>query len=160
MYKILGGDQKEYGPVTADQVQEWIHQRRANAQTMIRADGSAEWKPLGSFPEFSAALASPPPAPAPVSVAVEQDNPMSAVVPYKNPKALIAYYLGIFSLIPCIAIPLGISAFILGVLGLKFLKTHPNAHGKVHAWIGIVLGGLCALANIVGLIAMFMGVRR
>ena len=160
MYKILGGDQKEYGPVTAEQVREWIQQHRVNLQTMICMEGAAEWKPLGSFPEFSAALVSPPPVSASAPAAVGQDNPMSAVVPYKNPKALIAYYLGIFSLIPCIAIPLGISAFILGVLGLQFLKTHPTAHGKVHAWIGIVLGGLCALANIIGIIAMFMGAKR
>jgi len=160
VYKIIGGDQKEYGPVTPQQVQEWIQQRRVNAQTMICSEGNNAWKPLGSFPEFSAALASPTPASPPVSASVEQDNPMSAVVPYKNPKALIAYYLGIFSLIPCIGIPLGIAAFILGVLGLKFLKTHPTAHGQVHAWIGIVLGGLCALANMAAIVFMTLAAKR
>lgn len=156
MYKILGGDQKEYGPVSADQVREWITQRRVGAQTMIQADGSSEWKPLGTFPEFAAALA-PSVVVAPAAAVVEADNPMSAVVPYKNPKALIAYYLAIFSLIPCVGLPLGIAAFILGIAGLKVSQTHPNAHGKVHAWIGIILGGLCGLGNLVLVILMLAG---
>lgn len=156
MYKILGGDQKEYGPVTADQVHQWIAQRRANANTMVQAEGSSEWRPLGAFPEFAAPLNVPPVVPLPTAAVVIDDNPMSAVVPYKNPKALIAYYLAIFSLIPCLGLPLGITAFFLGLSGLKVVKTHPNAHGKVHAWIGIVLGGLCGLANLGVIVAMIV----
>jgi hypothetical protein len=158
MYKILGGDQKEYGPVTADQVREWLAQRRVNGQTMVQAEGSSEWRALSTFPEFAAAASAPPGfATARAATVVADDNPMSAVVPYKNPKALIAYYLAIFSLIPCLGLPLGIAAFILGIAGLKVLKTHPNAHGKVHAWIGIILGGLCGVANLVGIVLMAFG---
>ena len=154
MYRILGGDQKEYGPVTAAQVREWIAQRRANAQTMVQAEGSGEWKPLSAFPEFASTLNVPPVMSVPTAAVVMDDNPMSTVVPYKNPKALIAYYLAIFSLIPCFGLPLGITALCLGIAGLKVVKTHPNAHGKVHAWVGIVLGGLCALANVGVIVAM------
>lgn len=57
MYKILGADQKEYGPVTADQVRQWIREGRANSQTLIQGPNSTEWKPLNSFPEFSDLLA-------------------------------------------------------------------------------------------------------
>ena len=32
--------------------------------------------------------------------------------------------------------------FILGLLGLKFARAHPESKGKVHAWVGIVVGGL------------------
>ena len=42
MYYILGGDGKEYGPASADQIREWIRERRANAQTRIRAENSTE----------------------------------------------------------------------------------------------------------------------
>lgn len=157
MYKILGGDQKEYGPVAVEQLREWIAQRRVNAQTMAQAEGSSEWKALGAFPELAAAINAPPIGAAVASAAVvAEDSPMSAVVPYKNPKALIAYYLAIFSLIPCVGLPLGIAAFVLGIAGLKVLKTHPNAHGKVHAWIGIILGGLCGMANLVLIIVMII----
>ena len=51
MFNILGADQKEYGPVTADQVRQWIAQGRANGQTKMQAVRSPDWKPLAEFPE-------------------------------------------------------------------------------------------------------------
>jgi hypothetical protein len=53
MYKIIGSDQKEYGPVSAEQIHEWFRDGRLNGQTMGCAEGTQEWKPLGTFPEFS-----------------------------------------------------------------------------------------------------------
>jgi hypothetical protein len=55
MYKIVGADQKEYGPVTEEQLRQWISEGRANAQTLVRF-GDAPWKPLSTFPEFATAL--------------------------------------------------------------------------------------------------------
>ena len=55
MYKILGGDQKEYGPVTQDQIEQWIRDNRANGQTLVQREGGA-WVPLGTLPEFAPAL--------------------------------------------------------------------------------------------------------
>jgi len=80
-------------------------------------------------------------------VAVD-DGTLGGLIPHKNPCALWAYYLGVFSLIPCLGLPLGIAALVLGIKGLKFARQNPDTQGKVHAWIGIVLGSLCALANI------------
>ena len=57
MYKIIGADGREYGPVTADQVRQWIAERRAVAQTKARAEGATEWKALSEFPEFAGAFA-------------------------------------------------------------------------------------------------------
>lgn len=80
MYKIIGADQREYGPVSADQVREWIAQGRANGQTLAQNEGGA-WNPLSAFPEFAAALAAqagqagsavPPISPAPPSAATPQ----------------------------------------------------------------------------------------
>src|SRR6185503_18967891 len=64
MYKIIGADQKTYGPVTAETIREWIASRRANASTQIQPEGSSDWKPLSEFPEFKEALSGaggPPP---------------------------------------------------------------------------------------------------
>jgi hypothetical protein len=55
MYTIIGGDGKEYGPVTAEQVQVWIAAGRANLQTRAKALGTDDWKSLGDFPDFSGA---------------------------------------------------------------------------------------------------------
>ncbi len=70
MYRIIGGDQKEYGPVSAEQIRQWIAEGRANAQTKVQAEGSTDWKPLAEFLEFAGALGAgaaptPPPGTAP-----------------------------------------------------------------------------------------------
>lgn len=67
------------------------------------------------------------------------------LIPYKNPQALIAYYCGVFSLMPCLGIVPGIAGVVLGILGLKHRKLHPETKGSVHAWIGIIVGGLMTL---------------
>ena len=63
MYIILGSDQKEYGPITEEQLCQWIAQRRANPETLVRLENASEWKPLSTFPEFSAALTAVAPGP-------------------------------------------------------------------------------------------------
>jgi uncharacterized membrane protein len=56
MYKIIGADQKEYGPINADQMRQWIAEGRVGVQTSVQAEGG-EWRPLQTFPEFADALA-------------------------------------------------------------------------------------------------------
>jgi len=55
-YKIIGGDQKEYGPVTAEEVRRWILEGRRNGQSGVRIEGSNDWRPLATYPEFADAL--------------------------------------------------------------------------------------------------------
>lgn len=67
MYKIIGADGRQYGPVSADQLRFWIAANRANGQTMAQAEGGTEWRPLSQFAEFSSVLTQsvlPPPIPA------------------------------------------------------------------------------------------------
>lgn len=56
MFKIIGGDQNEYGPVPEDEIREWVREGRANANTRARALDEEDWKPLSDFPEFADAL--------------------------------------------------------------------------------------------------------
>ena len=60
MYRIIGKDGQQYGPVTAEQLRGWIAENRANAQTLVQTDGAQDWKPLGALPEFAADLKPPP----------------------------------------------------------------------------------------------------
>ena len=53
MFTILGADGKEYGPVTAGKLHEWIAGGRANLQTKARRADETEWKTLGDYPEMS-----------------------------------------------------------------------------------------------------------
>lgn len=62
MYKIVGTDGRQYGPVSADQIRQWLAQNRANMQTMALAEGAIDWKPLSLFPEFAADFKPAPPA--------------------------------------------------------------------------------------------------
>jgi hypothetical protein len=61
MYKIIGADGREYGPVSAAQLRQWMAEGRASFQTRAQTEGSSEWVPLGSLPEFADAPAVMPP---------------------------------------------------------------------------------------------------
>lgn len=90
----------------------------------------------------------PPPPPSPRGAPAGPD-PITAVIPYNNPKALAAYYLGIVSFFPLFGLFSGIAAFVLGIQGLKLAQRQPEVRGKVHAWIGIVAGGILGVLNAV-----------
>jgi prepilin-type processing-associated H-X9-DG protein len=53
MYRIIGTDQNEYGPVSADQIRQWLAQGRVNRQTRIKPEGATDWRTLGELPEFA-----------------------------------------------------------------------------------------------------------
>ena len=61
MYKIIGADGKEYGPISAEQLRQWIAEGRANGQTRVLLEGTADWKTLAEIPEFAAILSAPAP---------------------------------------------------------------------------------------------------
>ena len=60
MYKIIGADLQEYGPSSAEELRQWVREGRADGRTLVRAEGTTEWKPLASFPELAEALAESP----------------------------------------------------------------------------------------------------
>jgi hypothetical protein len=136
-YKIKGTDGAEYGPVSTEELQQWIAQNRCTRETLVQVDDSGEWAPLGTLPEFQSAPDLPATAP-------KGDGGVSTLIPYKNTPALVGYYLAVFSglglLCPPAGFVLALPALILGIIGLKKVKANPEAKGTVHAWIGI-LGG-------------------
>ena len=144
-YKIKGTDGGEYGPVSTEELQHWIAQNRCTRESLIEVDGSGEWVPLATLPEFQDAFAAPPPAPAPASA--QGDSGISTVIPYKNVPALTAYYTGVFCIIcpPILSIP----AIVLGVKGLRNVKENPEVKGTAHAWIGILSGSFFLILSIV-----------
>jgi uncharacterized RDD family membrane protein YckC len=60
MFYIIGGDGKEYGPATTDQMRSWLSAGRANLDTKAKALGSDEWRRLGDYAEFAGPAAPPP----------------------------------------------------------------------------------------------------
>ncbi len=95
----------------------------------------------------------PPQAP----IVVSEGDATGGVIPYKNPKALIAYYLGIFSGLPLIGLPLGVAALVLGIQGLRARKRNPAIKGSIHAGIGIGCGGFFAVLWTLVVVVLIIG---
>jgi prepilin-type processing-associated H-X9-DG protein len=127
MYKIIGTDQKEYGPVSAQQISQWISQGRLNAQSKAQLEGG-EWKPLAQFPEFTSIFA--PPTVAPSSVI-----PPVATPARTSGMAIASLVLGILGMFSC-----GVTALVGLILGFV-------AMGKVKRSNGTITGHGIALAG-------------
>src|SRR6266850_420752 len=148
MYRIIGADQREYGPVSADQIRAWILQARLNARSLVQLEGTIGWKPLSDFTEFAPALAQAGPAtvyatgslPAP-----QQDNGM----------AMASLIVGCISLVCCQ--PLALVSLILGILALSKTNADPNRGGRGLAIAGIAVSALSLV--LLGLLAAFGAFR-
>lgn len=145
MYKILGVDGRQYGPVNADQIRRWIAEGRANAQTQTLAEGATEWKPLSAVPEFAVHFGSPiPPAIRPSPVGHFRRT---------NAFALWGMICGIVSFVSCFCccsnIPVGALGLIFSLVGLMQTKERPDLYeGHGLAIAGIVLSALGLLMGI------------
>lgn len=105
MYKIIGTDGQQYGPVSAEQIHRWQAENRVNAQTLVQSEDATDWKPLSSFPEFSFASGSavPPGPPSPPTIAAVSST-LAARASNKIPAGVCGILLG----------GLGVHKFILG----------------------------------------------
>lgn len=109
-------------------------ENRVRAETLVQAEGSADWKPLSSFPELDAELkASPPPTIAPPPAV-----PPAAYA--SNPRASNK-------------IPAGICGIILGGLGVhKFILGYTGT-GVIMLLVSVLsCGTLYPVMHIIGLI--------
>lgn len=87
-----------------------------------------------------------------------ESDSTGGLIPYKNGKALAAYYCGVFGFVPCVIGLgiLGIVPIILGVLGLQHVKKYPEARGTGHAISGIVMGLIQVLISVAGIVYVIM----
>jgi hypothetical protein len=63
-YRMVGGDRKEYGPISEEQLRQWIAEGRASGETLVQVEGGV-WRKLSTYPEFAAALQAAAPAATP-----------------------------------------------------------------------------------------------
>ena len=129
MYRIVGTDGQQYGPVSAEQIRRWITENRVNAHTLIQPDGTLEWKPLSSFPEFAGEFKSAPP-PLPTA------PPTSAIASRASNK-----------------IAAGVCGILLGSLGIhKFILGYTGA-GLIMLLVTVLTCGIGGMVtHIIGLI--------
>jgi len=133
MYRIIGKDGQQYGPVTAEQLRGWIAENRANAQTLAHVEGAAEWKPLSSFAEFAGDLKPLlPPTPVPPTIT----PPTYAPLPRASNK-----------------IPAGVCGILLGSFGVhKFILGYTGA-GLIMLLVTVLTCGIGGVVmHVIGLI--------
>ena len=137
MYKIVGADQKEYGPVTQGEIRQWITEGRANAQTIARlADGP--WKPLVTFPEFSSLFSNVPPAIGPTP-GLTLPPPADGSLPPTSGMAIAGFVCSILGLLCCgpIVSTLGLIFSLIALSQINQIP--PRCTGKGLALAGIVI---------------------
>jgi hypothetical protein len=110
-YIIIGGDQKEYGPVSAEDVRQWIAEGRLEEKSLVKVQGEAGFRPLQDFPEFADAFAGETAVP-PVRSNITEDGAHAAAlqkikVPALGLKitAILNLILSVWSLIALIFFP-------------------------------------------------------
>jgi hypothetical protein len=77
---------------------------------------------------------------------------LDRLIPAKNGHALLSYYLGLFSIFPCLGLPMGLIAIRSGRLALVAAQSDPSAVGGTHAEVGIGCGLIGFLFNFLLLI--------
>jgi hypothetical protein len=155
MYRILGADQQEYGPASVRLVRQWIVEKRINAQTRVKLEGTAEWRPIGELPEFSdvfspAPAAVPPDAPPPVSAR----EPLPPAPP-RTGLALASLVLGIVSLL-CGGLLLGIPAIIMGHVAHNRARRSPDEFGGAGFAIAGFVTGYCSVVATVLMLGIML----
>ena len=148
MYKVLGTDQRQYGPITADVLRAWIAQGRVNGQTLIQPEGGSDWRPVSEFPEFATTLSSPAPPPSTTPVTPTRSVPLSTPPPTEPSKvsgmAIASLVLGLLTFPTC-GIG-GIIGLIFGILAVvKISDSRGQLTGKGMAIAGISISGFFLL---------------
>jgi hypothetical protein len=88
---------------------------------------------------------------------VNANEPLAGLIPYKSWPALAGYYLGLFSLFPVLGLPLGITAIVFGVMGIRRANENPMVRGKGHAITALICGSLFSLMNIAFVVMIVIG---
>jgi hypothetical protein len=145
MYRIIGVDGRQYGPITADQLRQWVVEGRANAQTQTFVAGATEWKPLGTLPGFASHFA----AGNPPVIGLPRPDFSRGPFPKTNSFATAGLIFGILSLTCCCCgFPLNILGLAFSLIGLSQINRHP----ELYEGRGIAVAGL-----IISLLSFFLG---
>jgi len=150
MYKIIGSDGKEYGPISLAQLKQWLAEGRLNHESKVLAEGETVWKPLRDVPELATALQSGLP---PQFYAVAPTQP-AALKLVRGP-AIFMLVLAILNILACLwglifrdvegqlaAIPN------LPPESLEFLRKISFLFGVPANFFGLVMATLCIFGSL------------
>ncbi|MCZ6834901.1 MAG: DUF4190 domain-containing protein [Planctomycetota bacterium] len=151
MYNVRNADGSEYGPADLDTIVQWTREGRIAREALLIPVDGGEAISVFAVPRLASILDTPPTIPEPLT---PPDDPLSGMIPYKNPPALIGYYIGLFSCFPFIGIIVGPMAIVLGIKGLRRRKKDPRCKGSAHAWIAIITGIIGTLFGLLFTVAI------
>jgi len=156
MYKIIGVDDREYGPISLEQLRQWQTEGRVDARTRVLVVGETNWKTVADFPELS----SPPPPTIPQPIQPPNGAGATAFPPRTNGFAIAGLVLGILSFLLsfccCGGLPFNLLGLICSLVGLVQVNSQPEVYGgKGLAIAGLITSGLSLL---VGIGVMLLGV--
>lgn len=129
MYRIIGTDGKQYGPLSAEVLKQWIAERRVERQTPVLVDGAAGWTVLGLLPEFAGTFA-------------PQTPPVMAPHPpvRTNGFATAGLICGILSIVCCCGCPFSVLGIVFSLIGLSQINRDPvHYEGRAQAIAGLIL---------------------
>lgn len=146
-YLIIGGDGKEYGPVTDADVRQWITEGRLNAQTLAKGEGDAELRPLSAFPEFATTLTTG----APTTIAPLSGSPVSggreqALQLLNGP--IIG--LKVTAIIGLVLVAFALLINITTLMGIHLIPQQPMPDPQMQKLMNSIGGGLGIVQDIVG----------
>lgn len=154
MYRIVGADGRQYGPVPEAVLRRWIAEGRADANTPAQLDGTTEWKPLSAYPAF-ADLAAPPVGPG----MLPPLQPAAATAPrlQTSSMAIAGFVCALVGLICCGPF-LSVPGLIFSIIGLVEIRKQPHRlSGEGLAIAGIVLSIVGLVLGIFMLVTFFTG---
>ncbi len=133
-YTIVGNDGKTYGPADAEQIRQWIAQKRAESRTPVFVAGTTDWTFLGLLPEFAAQFSETPPV-------IAAMKPGATQPPRNNPLAVWGLVCGILAwAFCCCCIPFNILGLVFSIIALVQINAHPDTQdGRGLAIAGLAL---------------------
>jgi hypothetical protein len=136
VYKIIGADGREYGPVTAEQLRQWVGEGRVNQKTLTQAAGTTEWRPLAVLPELSPSL-----------------PPMATSASTTNSTAVAGLVFGLLGLTGgwfCCGPLFSVLGIAFSSVGLSQIRRNPAQNtGRGIAIAGLVLSILGLIATLI-----------
>lgn len=147
MYRVIGKDGKEYGPIEREELRRWIFEHRLIETSLVKAEGSDVWVPIGKAPEFAEFFGGGSAAPK-ATIPPSASAGFSESLRGTHPLCIWGFCFSIAScVICCFGLPLGVAGFILSLLGLVTVVKDPRYKGKVLAIIGIIVSLLVIFSS-------------
>ena len=163
-YTIIGGDKKEYGPVTTDEMRQWIAEGRLDGNTLARSDSDTEWRPLSTFPELALLFQSRSPNPPPLN-SLRKSVPEASAQEVKNPAiclivaGVLNILLALWSIVKALFFPQNIDQIMSQMPAMPDPQTQKMVTSMLHMMSGPLAIGFDAVALILSVVVLMGAIR-